>query len=982
MLLAVMPLAIPSATGSDWPTYRHDSARSGATDEQLTPPLGLQWVYTARRPPSPAWPQPAKQDFWHRKTDLPALCTYDRAYHVVAVGDRVYFGTSTDDKLVCLDATTGRLLWTFFSEGPIRLAPTIDAGRVYFGSDDGYAYCLDAVDGRPLWKQRAAGTDRRIPGNGRMISIQPVRSGVLIVDGTARLTAGLFPKQGAFQLVLDAATGRELSREAITFSPQGYLEIRQGQLYVGTGRTPPKSFAKLQRRGAAKSASPDGPPAEYPYALIAAGDTRFAGGEGEVAAFRSGEHEPFWTAPVEGRAYSLAVADGHLLASTDCGKIYCFSAQRPNRSPSADTVAPPDEPFSYRDDATRKFYVSLAEQILGRTEVTRGYCLVLDAEHGQLVYELARRSRLRVIGLEDDADKVATARRGLDGAGLYGRAVMHHGTSERLPYGARLFNLIVSDATALSGTLPGSSSEILRVLRPEGGTVCLGQVVVRSANQRFVRGANNDYPIVRGANNDYRPLLDEEKFRAWLGTSSADRSWKITREGGFWATLRTGSLPGAGRWTHAYADPANTACSGDTRIGDRLVLQWFGNPGPRKMVDRHHRTFPPLYTEGRLFVPGNNHVFAIDAYNGTILWQRELADFRRIGATLDAGHMVAAADVLYLLTLDRCLALDVRSGEKVSSFKVPPAADGSPQHWGYAAVVGQSLFGSATMPGASQTGHSRAAINGTYYDGVPLPTSRSLLRLDRHTGQLAWKYQGSRGAIVNSTITIGDGRIYFIESDNRDTLTKGGGRSKLSDLFGRGARVLALDMTSGAIAWSKPIDLGALQHRVHGCYANGKLIVSGTRNQEGRVWYDLKAIDAKTGDAAWQQSMTNGRGAGGSHGEQEQHPVIVGNTVYLEPFAWRLDTGEPIAGWRLRRGGRGCGQVSASASTCYFRASNPAACDLTTGNATKVTTISRPGCWINMIPAGGLLLIPEASSGCTCAYPMQTSMAFSPAGSD
>ena len=31
-----------------------------------------------------------------------------------------------------------------------------------------------------------------------------------------------------------------------------------------------------------------------------------------------------------------------------------------------------------------------------------------------------------------------------------------------------------------------------------------------------------------------------------------------------------------------------------------------------------------------------------------------------------------------------------------------------------------------------------------------------------------------------------------------------------------------------------------------------------------------------------------------------------------------------------------------------------------------------------MIPAGGLLLIPEASSGCTCNYSIQTSLAFLP----
>jgi hypothetical protein len=28
----------------------------------------------------------------------------------------------------------------------------------------------------------------------------------------------------------------------------------------------------------------------------------------------------------------------------------------------------------------------------------------------------------------------------------------------------------------------------------------------------------------------------------------------------------------------------------------------------------------------------------------------------------------------------------------------------------------------------------------------------------------------------------------------------------------------------------------------------------------------------------------------------------------------------------------------------------------------------RPGCWINAIPAGGLVLMPDASAGCVCSY--------------
>ena len=34
----------------------------------------------------------------------------------------------------------------------------------------------------------------------------------------------------------------------------------------------------------------------------------------------------------------------------------------------------------------------------------------------------------------------------------------------------------------------------------------------------------------------------------------------------------------------------------------------------------------------------------------------------------------------------------------------------------------------------------------------------------------------------------------------------------------------------------------------------------------------------------------------------------------------------------------------------------------------------RPGCWLNLISANGLLLFPEASSGCTCSFPLRSTV--------
>ena len=70
--------------------------------------------------------------------------------------------------------------------------------------------------------------------------------------------------------------------------------------------------------------------------------------------------------------------------------------------------------------------------------------------------------------------------------------------------------------------------------------------------------------------------------------------------------------------------------------------------------------------------------------------------------------------------------------------------------------------------------------------------------------------------------------------------------------------------------------------------------------------------------------------------------------------------------------------LSASANKLFYRASNLAEFDLESREQRLVSKAARPGCWINMIPAGGLLLVPEGSSGCICSYPVQASMAFGP----
>ena len=908
---------------TDWPTYLRDNQRTGLAIEDLPFPLQLQWSHVARHAPAPAWPPPARQDFWHNKSNLNPRVTYDRAMHLVTVGDDVFFASSSDDQVYCLDARTGEIRWTFFAEGPVRLAPTIANGKVLFGADDGRVYCLAVEDGSLQWRFEASDADRRVPGNGRIISDRPVRTGVIVDGDAAFFCAGLFPSQGVEQFSINIQTGELIARGPLDVSPQGYMERRAGRLFLATGRDPAGAFAaQLQRRGKGIGVEINSLSEDYRYAFISAGAARIGGGDGQVAAFSADSGEQIWSAAVEGKAYSVVAARERLLVSTDAGHVYCFSAA----SVEQPQVIAPGELTEF--DSERKLsWIESSVNIEGH-----GYCLVLSADPAVL-HHLAETTEMRIVGLATETDAVDTARRKLSAAGVYGHRVAVHQVSAgaKLPYSDYLFNCVIADTYISDETADRSVwplAEIQRVVRPSGGLALLD----RGDDGRFVRGP----------------------------------------------------LEGVGEWTHQYADPANTTCSQDQLVNGDLRMQWWGLPGPRDMIDRHHRTSAPLFSNGYLFVPGDDRVFAVDGYNGAVLWEREFGQSRRIAVFRDCSQLAAAEDTLYLASAGQCEAIDARTGEVTHKFSIPGDEEDQLE-WGYVAVVGDTLFGSGVTLGASRRETSReVAATETFWDYVPLVGSQTVFAYDRITGDLKWSYDAPAGLVVNPTMTISEDRVLFVESANRETFSNGTGRATAQELFSQGASLIALSAESGSIAWQVPVDFRAIQHNLYLAATPGKVIAVGSRNlgdnrETAEVLYDIWAYDAENGEELWNNTQHQGTKIGGDHGEQDHHPVIVGEMLFCEPFAYSLNSGKEIVdlNWHGEHR-RGCGNVSASAGAFFFRQSNPTMFDIGSGEYSPVTQVSRPGCWINMIPAGGLLLVPEASSGCTCDYAIQSSFALIP----
>ena len=914
----------------DWPTHLRDIQRSGiATETSLKWPLQLQWSHKMRHRPAPAWPPPAHQDFWHKKSDLKARVTFDRANPMIAVGDAVYISSSAADSVSCLDARSGEIRWQVFAEGPVRLAPTFHDGRILFGSDDGCVHCVRANDGTVLWKQRAVDKDIRIQGNGRIISAWPIRTGIVVDNGKALFCAGLFPQQGVFHAAIDIESGKLEARTPLNVSAQGYLERRDSRLHVATGRDPAGAFiSQLTRRGKRVNRAVRAIPEKYPFAFIGDATSRIGGGDGEVAAFDLATGEERWHAEIEGKAYSMAIAQEQLFVSTDAGSIYCFgNATEPPQIvvPAAPTPYPWDS--NQREKSVRR----QATAAIAEVGVRQGWALVLNSGDGDFPYEIATQCQMNVIGVERDSERLELARKRIAAAGLANRISFHTATlGGELPYTDYLFNLVIDAATMNEEPWP-NSAEAIRVTRPSGGLTILG------------------------------PSKEQHQ--------------------------RRGPLPGVGNWTHQYANAGNTVCSDDQLVQGEMRLQWFGAPGPRRMMDRHHRTAAPLWSSGRLFIPGDNRVIAADGYNGTPLWDVEIPDSRRAGVYRDSSYLAATDTALYVAAASKCLKLDAATGKTLQMLDMPGSTPIDTDEWGYLATVDDTVFGTRQKYGATRRDHSLQQINeGTYFDAKPLVCSKSLFALNPDTGIARWEHHPTSGLIINSTIAIAGGRVCFVESVDTN-IAESSGRHVLAELLKKPARLVSLDLKTGETDWEETVDLSHIEHVLYLVATPERLVVAGSFNQKTgdrvQAHFDVRVVDAANGRLMWGKTQNQKAGPGGSHGEQDLHPVVVGKKLYCEPYAYDLETGEPLEDWHWNAGHRrGCGTISASASTFFFRNHNPTMFDLAQNKVTKVTTTTRPGCWINMIPAGGLLLVPEASSGCTCNFSIQSSMAFLPVSSE
>ena len=599
-----------------------------------------------------------------------------------------------------------------------------------------------------------------------------------------------------------------------------------------------------------------------------------------------------------------------------------------------------------------------ARRVIEASGVRQGYALMLGAADAELAVALVRQSDLEVVMLESDEDRIRRLRQRLDEAGVYGvrASVLRPESAQQLPFGGLTLNLIV----AASGRPPEvPAAELHRVLRPVGGAF-LAEVSEGQAEAwaRWAKGSPlADWSAVA------RGVVD-----AGAGVGTEWRRWIRDR------------LPGAGDWAHQYGGADNSSCSQDDLVRGDLQVAWWGDPGPRPMPDRGNRNPAPLSVNGRLMIQGDRILFGLDAYNGAILWSFSCPEVRRANVTRDSSNMSAAGDRLFVAHGRHCLGIDAQTGARSRRYSVPAAGD-EVRDWGYVAAEGGLLIGSRVKPGSAYLGDDGEWYEEYAADQIARVTSDLLFAVDPDTGKTVWQYPG--GAVLNSTITLGDGMLFFLESRNPEAIAAPFARQSPNVLTDQW--LVALDLKTGKRLWQKQHDFSACKFMTYLVYGKNTVVVTGTDASKHFHTFAFNApsprgnqdngddiIGAIGGRLLWSESHKEDKG---HHSGHLQHPVVIGDTYYSDQRAFKLNSGELVRKDLPER--RGCGVMSAGRNAIFFRHHFHGMWDLASDKRTQFEGI-RSGCWLSMIPAGGMLLAPETSAGCSCTHAIQTSIGYIP----
>ncbi len=1052
--------------------YMGNNKRTGYIHGEIALSPRQKWVYKSNHAPSPAWTNQIS----------PERLAFDCVYHTIASNTIVYWGSSSDHKVYAIDLETGAPRWSFMTGGPVRFAPSLSGNNLVVASDDGFLYCLNARTGKEIWKFKGGPRDEMIIGNKQMISRWPGRTGALIDNGRVYTSFGMWASDGIYIYCLDLKTGTIIWKNDTTgalytkiphglamggLSPQGYLLLDKNILIIPNGRGAPARLeadtgklhpyqnkkvngssywmmaendmlfisnllgedgsrihiqdftknvelmvGKAKKGVRAERIITDGNQvlissgkklfamhienlkniqsdkisskhvswefvADKTYTMFQCGTTAYIGGKNRILALDVKTGTEKWKANVEGNVYGISASANNLLVSTTQGSIYCFGQGEETKNSVTKNMPIINENIRQR-----------AKKHLKQTGITKGYAMVVGENNGHFSAALAQESQLKITCPIKSSEQLNEVRSFLDQCNLNGKHVVAHPYHDRIPYADYFANLIIvnSDNFIKEKALP--CKELYRILRPYGGKLFVygDKQYIHKIQQRF---------IATGVPADE--------------ISVDDASLMITR----------GILPGAGHWTHQYANSSRNSFSGDSIVKLPLKMLWFGDAGgPNKLLEQHHRGTTPLFINGIMVVAGEKQLMGVDGYNGRLMWTLELANAARYSVAYRGSNMIVDEKSVYFIQGLKCLVINIQTGEITKRLKAPisdetikkmqsqlAAKDHKapyPVQWEFLDVSQKYIIGSIGPSNRidqywNETSYKIFTKKHNTEDNrkhkFSVPEGRYIFCLDKETGKTLWDYK-PHYAVHPHAMLVQDDKLYLI--DRMSKIQEA--RNKLAGINNKAkSELIALSLDSGKEVW-KNANINILMRNLW-LSNNVLLLTPGVLSSKTSLPPSgAQGINPDNGQLIWESGAPwTGRS-----------PLLIGDSVFALPPAtafrikdkkWNayakeghvfdLTTGKPQKNTDFLTGAKtdrafgfnyGCGAAVASKNIVAMRSGSMAYFDPNDKHGIFYYNASvRPSCWIDILPVGGMLIRPAGDSECVCPFNFKTAMAMVPA---
>ena len=454
-----------------------------------------------------------------------------------------------------------------------------------------------------------------------------------------------------------------------------------------------------------------------------------------------------------------------------------------------------------------------ANEILEQAGVSAGLIVHLGAGSGELTAALRQNEAAQVHGLVRDRGSVSKWRNEVRETGGYGDIAFDHFSGDELPYVDNLVNLLVAEELG-----EVSREEVLRVLVPNGVA--------------------------------------------------------LLRQGEAWERIVKPRPENIDEWSHYLHDASGNSVAHDDVVAPPRHLQWVGSPRWSRHHDRMASMSALVSSGGRMFyimdegsrvsiqLPSHWKLIARDAFNGSVLWKRDINDWQSHLWPLKSGpsqltrRLVSTEDTVYVtLGYNAPLtALDAATGKTLRTYEDSDATE-------EVITTGGRLFlvvrkGKAELQDYAPL-HGRvgdqARVREFFWNEEP----RVLMSYDAETGKQSW---ARKSRVSPLSLCADDGHLFFHD----------------------GEKVVSLDQKTGEVVWeSEPVS-----RRPSFTFNFGPRLVV----YEDVVLYaggdgKMKSFDAKSGKELWNASFPN------SGYQSPQDLMVVDGLVWLAPLTSGRDTG-------------------------------------------------------------------------------------------